>query len=85
MSEPISIKGKASQVTIPEGVKVVMLGAFAIIVDRTMHSETAIIAVLAAGGFAVTAAWAIWQRLRSWSALVFLGDTVPDSVAQVKR
>lgn len=81
--KPISVKATAAPVVISESTKAILLGGFALAADHFMHSESAIIAVLAAAGFMLTGLWGLWHRLRTWGALRFLADKVDDAVAIV--
>ena len=82
-TKPITVKASAAPVITSETFKAIALGGFAIAADQFMHSETAIVAVLAAAGFMLTCFWGLWHRLRTWGALRFLAGHVSDDVAVV--
>lgn len=85
VTPPIVVKATATPVVMSEGFKIAITAGLAWAADHFMHSETAIIAVIAAGGIVATFLWGVWHRLRSWSALRFLASIVPDSVAKVGK
>lgn len=81
----IRVKATASPVVMSESTKVVLIAGLAVVADRFMTSDTAIVAVLAAGGALATFAWGLWVRLTSWRALRFLAGQVGDEVAVVGK
>jgi len=60
-TKPITVKASAAPVITSETFKAIALGGFAIAADQFMHSETAIVAVLAAAGFMLTCFWGLWH------------------------
>ncbi|MFA6043608.1 MAG: hypothetical protein WC718_01375 [Phycisphaerales bacterium] len=82
-TKPITVKATATPVVMSEGGKLIAVAGFAVVADRFMHSETAIIAVMAASGAILTLVWGLWHRLRSWGALRYLASLVDDEVATV--
>lgn len=82
---PITVKASMAPVVMSESTKLILVAFFAMIADRYMHSETAIIAVMAASGALATFVWGLWHRVRSWGALRFLASIVDDSVAVVGK
>jgi hypothetical protein len=82
---PITVKPTAAPVVMSESGKLIAVAGFAVVADRFMHSETAIIAVMAASGAILTLAWGLWHRLRSWGALRYLASLVDDEVATVGK
>jgi hypothetical protein len=85
MSEPITVKAAVGPVVMSESTKLIGIAIFAALADHFMHSETAIIAVVAASGAVLTALWALWHRVRTWGALRYLASLVDNSVAVVKE
>lgn len=82
---PINVEPHAAPVAMSEASRAVILGGCALAVDHFMHSETAIIAVLAGAGFLVTAAYSLAHRLTIWKRLRFLANLAPNSIATVGK
>jgi len=84
-AKPITVKPTATPVVMSESGKLIAVAGFAVVADRFMHSETAIIAVMAGSGAILTLVWGLWHRLRSWGALRYLASLVDDSEAVVGK
>lgn len=81
---PIVVKASAAPVVMSESFKVIVVAGLAAVADHFMKSETALVAVVAAGGAVATVCWGVYQRLRTWRALKALANAVEDSVAVLK-
>lgn len=84
-TSPITVKATATPVVMSEASKALMLVGFAVAADRFLQSDVARGAVIAASGVLATFAWGLWHRLRTYFALRFLADRVPDELAKVSK
>jgi hypothetical protein len=82
---PFNVEAHAAPVAMSEASRAMILGGCALAVDHFMHSETAIIAVLAGAGFLLTAGYSLVHRLTIWGRLRRLAGIVDDSVATVGK
>lgn len=87
--KPIEVKASAAQVAAPEALKLIITGGLAYVVAQAVHSEMALIPVLAgataAGGLVATFIWGVWHRLHTWRTLKFMAGQLPDDVAVVGK
>lgn len=83
-TSPIVVRANAAPVVMSESFKVIVVAGLAATADHFMHSETATVAVLAAGGAVATVLWGLYQRLKTWRALKALASVVEDHVAVLK-
>lgn len=82
---PISVKPHAAQVVMSESTKAIMLLGFALLFDHLLRSDAIKMAVVPMMGILATFVWTLWHRLRTYFALRFLANQVPDSVAKVGK
>lgn len=79
----IFVRPSAAPVVLSESTKLILIAGLGFAADHFMHSETAIVAVMAAGGAIATAAWSVWVRLSNWGIMKKLANLVDDSIAVV--
>jgi hypothetical protein len=84
MSDLITVKATPAPIVVSESFKILMTAGLAVAADRCLHSETAVVAVVACGGIIATWVWGLRHRLKTWGALKFLAGFVPDETAVVK-
>jgi hypothetical protein len=74
-----------TKVVMSETTKIMLVLAFGVAVDRLLRSEAVKQALMLSAGAVVVYAWGLWQRLRSWKALSFLQQFVPDETARMGK
>lgn len=81
----IKVKPHAAQVVMSESTKTIMLIGFAFLFDRLLRSDALKMAIVPMLGGLAVYIWTLWHRLRTYFALRFLANQVPDHVARVGK